>query len=97
MTTEVERYAPVPRRRKSVEVVGDVVAQVQKDARDWKPLVKEMRTLRAQDLTVPEIAEKLNLPTLLVNQVMLQSYKMTVDTLTHFHLWEQKRMEQGQQ
>jgi len=41
---------------------------------------------------VPEIAERLELSYVLVNQVMLQSYKMSVDTIGVFERQEQARI-----
>jgi hypothetical protein len=44
---------------------------------------------------VPQIAEALQLSYVLVNQVMLQSYQMTVDTLALFERQEQLRVQAG--
>ena len=53
------------------------------------PKIREMKEAGA---TVPEIAEKLQLSYVLVNQVMLQSYKMSVDTVGVFERQEKMRL-----
>jgi hypothetical protein len=63
--------------------------------RDWKDVVKRIREMRSEGAKVPEIAEALQLSYVLVNQVMLQSYQMTVDTLALFERQEQLRVQAG--
>ena len=48
--------------------------------------------MKEAGVSVPEIAEKLELSYVLVNQVMLQSYKMTVDTIGVFDRQEKMRV-----
>lgn len=60
--------------------------------REWAEVVTQIRDLREQGVTVPEIADTLELPYVLVNQVMLQSYKMTVDTIGMFQRHEERRL-----
>lgn len=84
--------APKSRRAQLKDAVDAVENVAAESIRDWKALVEEIRGLREKEVTVPEIAELLKLPYVLVNQVMLQSYKMTVDTVRHFEAWEKRRM-----
>lgn len=65
--------------------------------RDWKDVVKRIRELKGEGQVVPQIAEALQLSYVLVNQVMLQSYKMTVDTVALFERQEQQRVAGQQQ
>ena len=65
--------------------------------RDWKDVAKRIRELKGQGQVVPQIAETLQLSYVLVNQVMLQSYKMTVDTVALFERQEQQRVAGQQQ
>ena len=65
--------------------------------RDCKDVVKRIRELKGQGQVVPQIAEALQLSYVLVNQVMLQSYKMTVDTVALFERQEQQRVAGQQQ
>lgn len=65
--------------------------------RDWKDVVKKIRELQGDGQIVPQIAEALQLSYVLVNQVMLQSYKMTVDTVALFERQEQQRVAGQQQ
>lgn len=65
--------------------------------REWKAVVAEIRKMREAGSTVPEVAEALEVPYVLVNQVVLQSYKMSVDTLGVFERQEQQRVAAQQQ
>jgi len=65
--------------------------------RDWKDVAKRIRELKGEGQVVPQIAEALQLSYVLVNQVMLQSYKMTVDTVALFERQEQQRVAGQQQ
>lgn len=60
--------------------------------RDWQALVPEIRRMKEEGATVPDIAAALELSYVLVNQVMLQSYKMTVDTIGLFERQERMRL-----
>ena len=60
--------------------------------RAWKDVVPQIRELKEAGATVPEIAEKLQLSYVLVNQVMVQSYKMSVDTIGVFERQEKLRL-----
>jgi hypothetical protein len=60
--------------------------------RNWQDVVPQIRELKEAGATVPEIAEKLQLSYVLVNQVMVQSYKMSVDTIGVFERQEKIRL-----
>jgi ribosome-binding protein aMBF1 (putative translation factor) len=80
------RRAPQAKTDKSADSVID------SGARDWKDVVGQIRALRNEGLTVPQIADKLELDYVLVNQVMVQSYKMTMQTVEHFERRERMRL-----
>lgn len=75
-------------RKKAVKVEEAQVGAVRK----WEDVVPLVREMKEAGVSVPEIAEKLELSYVLVNQVMLQSYKMTVDTIGVFDRQEQMRV-----
>ncbi len=80
--------APKASRKKPAKQEG-----VPSDAiRNWQDVVPQIRELKEAGATVPEIAEKLQLSYVLVNQVMVQSYKMTVDTIGVFERQEKVRV-----
>lgn len=60
--------------------------------RKWEDVVPQIKALRDEGVTVPEIAERLEISYVLVNQVITQSYKMTVDTIGMFERQEQQRL-----
>lgn len=60
--------------------------------RDWKGVVADIKRLKDEGHTVPVIADRLDLSYTLVNQVMLQSYKMSVDTIAVFERQERRRL-----
>jgi hypothetical protein len=60
--------------------------------RKWEDVVPQIREMKEAGATVPEIAQRLELSYVLVNQVMLQSYKMSVDTIGVFERQEQARI-----
>jgi hypothetical protein len=61
--------------------------------RDWRGVVADIKRLKNEGLSVPAIADQLELSYILVNQVMLQSYKMSVDTIAVFERQERRRLE----
>jgi len=75
-------------RKKAVKVQEEQAGGVRK----WEDVVPLVREMKEAGASVPEIAEKLELSYVLVNQVMLQSYKMTVDTIGVFERQEQMRV-----
>lgn len=89
IVNEVAPEAPKPVRKKAAKAAP---AADGGGKRDWQLVVPEIRRLRDEGRNVPEIAEELELPYVLVNQVMLQSYKMTVNTIEHFERHEERRV-----
>lgn len=86
--TAVEACPAVkPARKKAAKP-----AEAQGEPRNWEDVVPQIREMKDAGATVPEIAEKLELSYVLVNQVMLQSYKMSVDTLGVFERQEKMRL-----
>ena len=64
------------------------------EVRDLKDVLPEARRLHEEDgLTVPEISEKLQVSYDVLNQMFLQSYKMTINTVDLFERQEKKRLE----
>ena len=78
-----------PVRKKAVKSADAALPSSPRKWEDVVPLIREMKDAGA---TVPEIAEKLELSYVLVNQVMLQSYKMSVDTIRVFERQEKMRL-----
>lgn len=68
-------------------------APAQAGLRKWEDVVPQIKALRDEGITVPEIADRLEISYVLVNQVITQSYKMTVDTIGMFERQEQVRLE----
>lgn len=83
--------------RKRAAKVQDQPAAGAGGVRKWEDVVPQIREMKDAGASVPEIAEKLQLSYVLVNQVMLQSYKMTVDTVGVFERQEQQRVAAQQQ
>lgn len=86
---------PVEAPVKAVRKKAPKVAVEEKGAggvRNWQDVVPKIREMKDAGATVPEIAEKLELSYVLVNQVMLQSYKMSVDTIGVFERQERMRL-----
>lgn len=75
-----------PARKKAAK------AQATETPRNWEDVVPQIRQLKDAGATVPEIAEQLQLSYVLVNQVMVQSYKMSVDTIGVFERQEKMRL-----
>jgi len=78
-----------PARKKAAKDSESVSAN---SPRKWEDVVPQIRELKEAGANVPEIADKLELSYVLVNQVMLQSYKMTVDTIGVFERQEKMRL-----
>lgn len=87
----LEQEAPVKAVRKKAAKVP-VEDKGTEGVRKWEDVVPKIREMKEAGATVPEIAEKLELSYVLVNQVMLQSYKMSVDTIGVFERQEQMRI-----
>ena len=87
-TTEVSAPAKTTRKK----AVKQEAHAPSNGVREWKDVVPQIRELKEAGTTVPEIAEKLQLSYVLVNQVMLQSYKMSIDTIGVFERQEKMRL-----
>ena len=87
---QVPQEQPGGRTPKKKVAKKEVVAVA--GVRKWEEVVPKIREMKESGATVPEIAEKLELSYVLVNQVMLQSYKMSVDTIGVFDRQEQARV-----
>lgn len=84
-----------PRKTASTEVsleVKEVVAPDPKKPREWSAVAKEVQKLREAGASVPEICEKLEVSYVLVNQLILQSYKMVIDSAQVFERQEKMRL-----
>ena len=60
--------------------------------RKWEDVVPKICEMKDAGATVPVIAEELKLNYVLVNQVIQQSYKMSVDTIGVFERQEKMRL-----
>jgi hypothetical protein len=83
-------HAAVPKTTRKKAAKQD--AAPSDGVRNWQDVVPQIRQLKEAGATVPEIADKLQLSYVLVNQVMLQSYKMSVDTIGVFERQEKIRL-----
>jgi len=61
--------------------------------RKWADVAREVRALREKGATVPEICEQLQVSYVLVNQLILQSYKMAIDSEAVFKRQEEMRLQ----
>ena len=60
--------------------------------REWGDVAAEIQKLRQDGVSVPEIADQLQVSYVLVNQCVLQSYKMLIDSVQVFKGQEEKRL-----
>lgn len=60
--------------------------------REWSDVANEIQKLRQAGVSVTEIADQLQVNYVLVNQCVLQSYKMLIDSVQVFQAQEQKRL-----
>jgi hypothetical protein len=60
--------------------------------RNWTDVAAEIQKLRQDGVSVPEIADQLQVNYVLVNQCVLQSYKMLIDSVQVFKAQEEKRL-----
>ena len=87
-----------PRKSASLEASVEPAAQVEQkksdlsSVREWSAVAKEIQALRTEGATVPEICEQLQISYVLVNQLILQSYKMAIDSAAVFERQEQMRL-----
>ena len=88
-----------PRRTSAVEASVEPVTQVAQEKvdtskpRKWADVAKEIKALREKGANVPEICEKLQVSYVLVNQLILQSYKMAIDSDAVFQRQEKMRLQ----
>ena len=84
-----------PRRASAEPSVDalDVQTPDPKKPRKWADVAKEVRALREKGATVPEICEQLQVSYVLVNQLILQSYKMAIDSEAVFQRQEELRLQ----
>ena len=61
--------------------------------REWGDVAAEIQKLRQDGVGVPDIASQLQVNEVLVNQCVLQSYKMVIDSVQVFKAQEEKRLE----
>lgn len=81
------------------KVVPEVIVEEPKSTaldfsvvRNWTDVAAEIQKLREGGVTVPDIAEQLKVSYVLVNQCVLQSYKMLIDSVQVFERQEGKRL-----
>jgi hypothetical protein len=60
--------------------------------REWSDVAAEIQKLRQDGVNVPDIASQLQVNEVLVNQCVLQSYKMVIDSVQVFQAQEEKRL-----
>jgi hypothetical protein len=85
-----------PRRattESSVDALDVQAPALPKKPRKWADVVKEIRAMREKGANVPEICEQLQVSYVLVNQLILQSYKMAIDTEQVFNRQEEMRLQ----
>jgi len=88
-----------PRRSSAVEASVEPATQVEQKkvdlskARKWSDVAKEVQALREKGATVPDICEQLKVSYVLVNQLVLQSYKMAIDSEAVFQRQEEMRLQ----
>ena len=63
-----------------------------KQPRVWADVAKQIQAMRGEGASVPEICEKLEVSYVLVNQLILQSYKMAIATDQVFERQEKMRL-----
>lgn len=85
----------MPVRKTSTEVSVEA-AQIKvadsKQPREWSAVAKEIQQMREAGVSVPDICEKLEVSYVLVNQLILQSYKMLIDSAQVFERQEKMRL-----
>ncbi len=85
--------------RKSVEGAADAAPKETKAAgldkskvRQWADVAPMIQKLREEGKTVPEISDELEVSYVLVNQCLLQSYKMAIASAEVFERQEKMRL-----
>lgn len=85
---EVGEYQPTPRKKRQAK---EPVVVKEEEVRSWESVLPRIKEMKELGRSVPEIAQELGLSYVLVNQVFLQSYKMTVQTKELFERQERAR------
>lgn len=78
-----------PQEVKETKVAG---AYDFSQVRDWNVVAKEIKALQEAGVNGFEICEKLQVSYVLVNQAILQSYKMVIDSVEGFARQEKMRL-----
>jgi hypothetical protein len=87
-----------PRKAASAEPTLEVQAPKEAGAydfskvREWGVVAKEIKALQEAGVNGLEICEKLQVSYVLVNQAILQSYKMVIDSVAGFERQEKMRL-----
>jgi len=83
---------PTPKAAAAVQAPAKAPVKVEKSVRLLQDLVPEIRRMRDEGHTVPLICEELDMTYDVVNQIMQQSYKMTMNTVEVFERQEKRRL-----
>ena len=75
-----------------VQEAKDLGAYDFSKVREWGTVAKEIKALQESGLSGAEICEKLQVSYVLVNQAILQSYKMVIDSVAGFERQEKMRL-----
>lgn len=86
--------------RKAAAVESSLEGQAPKETgaydlskvREWAVVAKEIKALRDAGVSGLDICEKLRVSYVLVNQAILQSYKMVIDSVAGFERQEKMRL-----
>jgi hypothetical protein len=89
-TSDEEETVTPPAAAPEVVEKAPVVDPTQ--PRQWAAVAQEIRELREKGATVPDICEQLQVSYVLVNQCVLQSYKIAVDSAQVFERQERMRL-----
>jgi hypothetical protein len=81
-----------PRKVGVHSVEGEVPKLDLTQVRKWGDVAPEIQRLRSQGKDIPAIAEELQVSYVLVNQCIIQSYKMVIDSVYVFERQEKKRL-----
>ena len=87
-----------PRKAAAVEPSLEVQAPKEAGAydlskvREWGVVAQEIKALQEAGVNGAEICEKLQVSYVLVNQAILQSYKMVIDSVAGFERQEKMRL-----
>ena len=82
----------MPAKKTPVAAVTSAVTESSPTPRELRDVVAQIQRLRGEGMTVPEICEELMTTYHVVNQVITQSYKMSMDTIAVFERQEKQRL-----